>query len=92
MSRDNGRPTLRSVRQKLRLSQNDLARRAGLAVVTVQRLDRRAVRPTLDTLEALRGVLGADPDWEQIDWSIDEEKILPEKRRRREKKAEAEGA
>lgn len=49
--------TLRAARERLRLSVSETARRAGVARITVWRLETGRRRPTYDTVQALEKAL-----------------------------------
>ena len=53
-------PTLNSARKAQRLTQAELAERAGLSRMTVQRLESGSLDPRLSTLQEMARVLGMD--------------------------------
>lgn len=53
---------LRRLRKQQRLTQAQLARRAGLAQATVSNLEKGAGSPTMYTLECLAEALGVEPE------------------------------
>ena len=52
---------LRELREKHLLTQQDLADRAGVAKVTIARIETGATRPTFTTIRKLAAALGVAP-------------------------------
>ncbi|GIM48460.1 hypothetical protein DNHGIG_40090 [Collibacillus ludicampi] len=48
---------IRRLRQKLNLSQSELAERVGVHRTTINRIEKRALQPSLDLLERIANVL-----------------------------------
>ncbi len=61
MISDNVAANLRAVRLRLRLSQEEVARKAGLSVSYISMLERGQRSPPLDTLAIVARVLGVTP-------------------------------
>lgn len=64
--------TLKEIRLAAGLSQKALAEKIGRTVLTISYLERQAGKPSVDTLIALRYVLGEEVD--KIDWTVNESK------------------
>jgi len=59
-------PTLREVRERRYLTQEELAAKAGITKSTVATIEKGTHRPRLRTVRQLAEVLGISP--EEIDW------------------------
>jgi DNA-binding XRE family transcriptional regulator len=72
--------TLKEVRLKAGLTQEELAQQAGITASTIHYLERGAGRPRWETYQALKRVLG--PDLDSVEFTV-----IPEKRRKNRKSA-----
>ena len=54
---------LRSARRERGMSQEDLARRVGISMISISRLERGVHRPKHQNLEAIARELGVSPSW-----------------------------
>lgn len=52
---------LKRLRQREALTQSELAQRAGIAEVTLSRIERNAADPHMSTIRKLAGVLNVHP-------------------------------
>ena len=58
--------TVRFLRRKLALTQEELAAKAGITVATLSRLENRLHEPTPPTMKAIASALGVKPA--SINW------------------------
>lgn len=68
-------PTLKELREKLFLSQEDLAHEAGVAKSTINRLEKGLEKPKFVTIRRLAKALGVEPG--QIDFLGTKKEIRP---------------
>jgi transcriptional regulator with XRE-family HTH domain len=54
-------PSLREIREKKFLTQEELAQRAGLIVVTINRIEKGRQKPRFKTIRKLAEALGIQP-------------------------------
>ena len=52
---------LRGLRKRALMSQRELAKRSGVGVTTIVRIERNQVEPHGSTIRKLAGALGVDP-------------------------------
>jgi transcriptional regulator with XRE-family HTH domain len=69
---------LKELRKQKGITQQELAERCDLSKFTISKLEQRLFRPSLDTLERLRSILGNEV--ETLDWTPTRE---PKKRGRK---------
>jgi len=54
-------PSLKDIREKKFLTQEELAQKAGLVVVTINRIEKGRQKPRFRTIRKLAEVLGVEP-------------------------------
>jgi len=52
---------LRNIRQRLFITQNELAKAAGISLVTLNRLENNKQKPSFKTIRKLAKALGVEP-------------------------------
>jgi transcriptional regulator with XRE-family HTH domain len=62
---------LREVRERLLVTQDELAERTGISRATLSRLENGLQRPRISTVRKLAAALGVDAS-ELIDWTAEE--------------------
>ena len=65
------RVKLRSVRERLFVTQEELAERTGMSRATISRIESGQQRPRISSVRRLATALGVPPE-ELIDWEHDE--------------------
>jgi transcriptional regulator with XRE-family HTH domain len=65
------RVKLRSVRERLFVTQEELAERTGMSRATISRIESGQQRPRISTVRRLAAALGVSPE-ELIDWEHEE--------------------
>lgn len=64
MATDTMGQRIEDVRRELGISQAELAERAGIALITVSRLENDAAKnPRIGTIQAIAAALGSSPGW-----------------------------